>query len=302
MFFQVIPIGSGPFEVDLTTIQMGDVSLHIGRSSPLMGFAKAAPDRAILQLPIWNVETLVLNGAACQRGMVGVYGSDAELLRANPRPSSYAALVLPFNSVEKLLEPPPDSKLLQPGAHALFQADPSTWRRCESIVHAAREAATAVPDIFAAEQPRIALREALLRAAHDLVAPERKAEIRLPRSSRARRRIVVAADEYLRVHLDRPIYTEELCDALAVSASSLAEAFRAVFVISPHRFLKLRRLSMVRAALRSPEGAAPLVKSVALAHGFWHLGQFARDYREAFGETPSETLARARGGTVGASA
>src|SRR6476661_1010704 len=82
LFFQVIPIGSGPFEVDLTTIQMGDVSLHIGRSSPLMGFAKAAPDRAILQLPIWNVETLVLNGAACQRGMVGVYGSDAELLRA----------------------------------------------------------------------------------------------------------------------------------------------------------------------------------------------------------------------------
>ena len=76
----------------------------------------------------------------------------------------------------------------------------------------------------------------------------------MPRNSQARRRIVVSADEYLRAHMDRPIYTEELCDALAVSASSLAEAFRAVFVISPHRFLKLRRLSMVRAALRSPRG------------------------------------------------
>jgi AraC family ethanolamine operon transcriptional activator len=37
------------------------------------------------------------------------------------------------------------------------------------------------------------------------------------------------------------------------------------------------------------------VKSVALSHGFWHLGQFARDYRETFGETPTETLARGRG-------
>ena len=120
----------------------------------------------------------------------------------------------------------------------------------------------------------------------------------MPRSSRARRRIVIAADDYLRAHMGRPIYTEELCDTLAVSASSLAEAFRAVFAISPHRFLKLRRLSMVRGALRTPEGPAPLVKSVALSHGFWHRGQFAHDYHETFGEAPSETLARARGGTV----
>ena len=80
-----------------------------------MGFAKAAADRAVLQLPIWNLETLVLNGAACQRGIVGIYGCEAELLRANPQPSSFAALILPFESVERLLEPPPRSKLLLPG-------------------------------------------------------------------------------------------------------------------------------------------------------------------------------------------
>ena len=68
----------------------------------------------------------------------------------------------------------------------------------------------------------------------------------------------------------------------------------AAFGISPHRFLKLRRMSMVRAALRPYEGRMPLIKSVALAHGFWHLGQFAHDYRATFGETPSDTLVRAR--------
>lgn len=299
---QVIPTGEYPFSVELTAIQLGDMSLHMGRSSPFMGFAKVAPDRAVLQLPFENADTLILNGVTCRRGMVGVYACNAELLRANPRPTSHAALILPFDAVERLLEPPSGSKLLQPGAHSLFQADPSAWERSERIVHAARETAIAVPDIFAAEQPRLALREALLQAAHDLVASERDAEVQMPRSSRARRRIVVAADEYLRAHMDRPIYTEELCGALAVSASSLAEAFRAVFVISPHRFLKLRRLSMVRTALRSEEQPVSLVKSVALAHGFWHLGQFAHDYRETFGETPSETLARARGGTEVASA
>lgn len=302
VLLEAVPIGGEPFEVDLTTIHLGDMSLHAGQSTPLMAFAKVAQDRAVLQLPIRNVDTLVLNGVACQRGVVGIYACRAELLRANPRPSSHAALILPFELIDKLLEPPPGSKFLQPAAYALFQAEPSVWTRYEQIVRAARATAIAVPDVFAAAQPRLALRDAVLHAAHDLVRQERQTEIRVPRSSRARRRIVVAADEYLRAHMDRPIYTEELCDALAVSASSLAEAFRAVFVISPHRFLKLRRLSMVRAALRSPDGPAPLVKSVALAHGFWHLGQFAHDYRETFGESPSETLARARGGMTEASA
>ena len=55
---------------------------------------------------------------------------------------------------------------------------------------------------------------------------------------------------------------------------------------------------MVRSLLRSREGPAPLVKSVALAHGFWHLGLFANDYRAMYGEMPSETLARIRGARV----
>jgi len=115
------------------------------------------------------------------------------------------------------------------------------------------------------------------------------------RRSQVWRRIVVAADEYLRANVARPIYTEELCTVLGVSASSLADAFRITGGISPHRFLKLRRLAMVRSLLRSREGPTSLVKSVALSHGFWHLGQFAHDYRAMYGEMPSETLARARG-------
>jgi len=38
----------------------------------------------------------------------------------------------------------------------------------------------------------------------------------------------------------------------------------------------------------------PLIKSVALSHGFWHPGQFSHDYRETFREMLSDTLARTR--------
>src|SRR3954470_14833941 len=278
LYCRAIPSGNGPFEVATTTVRMDSLTLIMGRASPCLGFLRTGADSVALQLPIETGYGLVLDSIAGQSGVLAAYTGGSELLWANPRHSSFAALVLPFGEVEELLAPPAGSELLQRGSRALLQTRPASWTRAEQIVRAARATTITSPDTFDAEQPRHALRDTLLEVAHDLVSPEPNTEIRQPRSTRARRRIIIAADQYLRVHMDRPIYTEELCDALAVSASSLAEAFRAVFGVRPHRFLKLRRMSMVRAALRSYEGPMLLVKSVALSHGFWHLGQLAHDY------------------------
>jgi transcriptional regulator GlxA family with amidase domain len=45
----------------------------------------------------------------------------------------------------------------------------------------------------------------------------------------------------------------------------------------------------VRQILLQSERRPGRVKEVGLAHGFWHLGRFAKDYRSLFGEFPSET-------------
>ena len=164
----------------------------------LDGSRQGWADSAVLQLPLDNLETLLLNGVACQPGIVGIYACGAELLRANPQPSSFASLILPFGSVERLLEPPPRSKLLCPGCCALLQAEPAIRARYERIVLAAHEVALSVPDLFMVEQSRLALREALLHASRDLINPDHASETRMPRNCQALRRIVVAADEYLR--------------------------------------------------------------------------------------------------------
>ena len=65
------------------------------------------------------------------------------------------------------------------------------------------------------------------------------------------------------------------------------------------RLLRSRRLCQVhRALLDAPVGAH--VAEIAESFGFRHLGQFAADYRELFGERPSETIRRApsRGGEL----
>jgi AraC family transcriptional regulator, ethanolamine operon transcriptional activator len=293
--YRATPLRVGPFEASLATFGLGDVALQTGRCTPLLAFAAAAPGTAIVQLPLDGAETLVLNGRPFRPRTVGLYGGGGELLRANPRGNSHAALALPMDRVEALLCPPAGSPLLRSGAHGMLEAKPEAWERAAGIVRAAAAAAAAAPGIFDAEPPREALRASLLDAGRELVGHPEWRDGRSRRDAPARRRVVVAADEYLRDHVADPIYTEELCSGLGISPATLAAAFGATFGVSPHRFLKLRRLAMVRNVLRSREGPAPLVKSVALAHGFWHLGQFAVEYRAMYGETPSETLARVRG-------
>ena len=63
-------------------------------------------------------------------------------------------------------------------------------------------------------------------------------------------------------------------------------------------FVKQVRLKHAKEMLTAP---APnkSVTSVAFACGFGNLGHFASDYRRAFGEMPSETLAGAKGGGLG---
>ncbi|MEM9590869.1 MAG: helix-turn-helix domain-containing protein [Pseudomonadota bacterium] len=85
----------------------------------------------------------------------------------------------------------------------------------------------------------------------------------------------------------------DLCDHIGVAERTLQNAFRDRFGTTPAAFLKAKRLAAVRAALRDRDDG-PAVGDIAADYGFWHTGQFAADYRRAYGELPSETLSRPR--------
>jgi transcriptional regulator GlxA family with amidase domain len=60
--------------------------------------------------------------------------------------------------------------------------------------------------------------------------------------------------------------------------------------MSPHRYLALRRMNLVRRALMMADPARTTVTQIATDHGFWELGRFSVAYRRLFGEAPSVTL------------
>jgi AraC-like DNA-binding protein len=99
------------------------------------------------------------------------------------------------------------------------------------------------------------------------------------------------AEEFIEAHWDEAISIENLVETTGVGARAIFRAFQQSRGYSPMAFARMVRLRHAREMLASGDPEAS-VTAVAFVCGFGNLGHFARDYRETFGERPSETLAR----------
>jgi AraC-like DNA-binding protein len=102
------------------------------------------------------------------------------------------------------------------------------------------------------------------------------------------------AEELMYAYSGEPISMLELAEAVGVSLRSLQLAFADVYNgQSPREVLNRIRLDKARERLLAADGDGQ-VTTIALDSGFFHLGRFSQAYARAFGERPSETLARRR--------
>lgn len=99
------------------------------------------------------------------------------------------------------------------------------------------------------------------------------------------------AIECMEQHADEPLTLERIAAAAHCSVRTLQRSFQQSRGIAPMRHLKDIRLQRVRRDLLDAAQPAS-VTAAALRWGFAHAGQFAQEYRQAFGEKPSDTLRR----------
>lgn len=104
-----------------------------------------------------------------------------------------------------------------------------------------------------------------------------------------RKKLVDQACELMLSHADEPLSILEVCSRVGTSKRKLNYCFQDVLGTTPIKYLRSLRLNSARRELRQ---AAPgvTIQDIASHWGFWHLSQFAQDYRRLFRELPSETL------------
>lgn len=89
-----------------------------------------------------------------------------------------------------------------------------------------------------------------------------------------------------------PWTTVRLATEVHLSVRALQEGFRRDLDSTPMEYLRSTRLRRAREQLLSADRDATTVSVVATGLGILHLGRFAAAYRRAYGESPSQTLAR----------
>lgn len=99
-------------------------------------------------------------------------------------------------------------------------------------------------------------------------------------------------ESWIEAHLEERISLGRLCTVAGVGERALQKAFESRRGMSPMRYVAERRLGAARRLLTCAD-ASDDVTHVAVRLGFGHVGRFAAQYRQAFGESPSESLRRA---------
>ncbi len=105
--------------------------------------------------------------------------------------------------------------------------------------------------------------------------------------------VVRRAERYITDNADSPITVSDVAAHLGVSLRTLQAGFRQWRNITPNAYLRAARLHLVRNELLHFDGEAS-VTTVAMRHGFMHMGRFSAYYRESFGESPNITARRGR--------
>ena len=106
--------------------------------------------------------------------------------------------------------------------------------------------------------------------------------------------IMARLEEVLAIQAGQILEVRELCAIVGGAERTLRACCDAFLGISPRRYLQLRRLKLVRAAMHRVDPVTMRVGDLARRHGFAEPGRFAAAYRRAYGENPSTTLARLR--------
>ncbi len=86
----------------------------------------------------------------------------------------------------------------------------------------------------------------------------------------------------------------ELAQAAGVSERTLRTAFNDYYGVGPVRYQRLREIHLVHQALLAADPEEVSVTDVLIQQGQWEFGRFSGQYRQFYGELPSDTLHRKR--------
>jgi AraC family transcriptional regulator, ethanolamine operon transcriptional activator len=240
----------------------------------------------VLFVPMQNASAIIANGQLCDDNCWMLETPDREFCFAVSAPNDWVSIAIPvdvWSQLDKEIGSVPANEL-QRSSPALVAKFRETIRRFLAINHG-HSRFLEIPSILESMEG-----ELLLAIRSMVLAEEKPITASAGRPIIPRDEVVRSAKFLLDESSDNHVPAGSLAAAAGVSERTMRNIFHDYYGVAPLRYLKLRRLHMVRSALKQADPHRHTVTDVVKQFGIWELGRFAQAYRRLFGETPSQTL------------
>ncbi|MBV9248845.1 MAG: helix-turn-helix transcriptional regulator, partial [Acetobacteraceae bacterium] len=276
---EIMPLERGRFTAEFTAVDLPRVWLRRFRASlPRIAHVQHAPKRVFLALqagqthkPIFvdgselGVGELIQfahGSSSDQRSLTGLAWANISVDRADFHP------IMSGLAGE---DPMKDSRLNESRSR-IFAPEVQALNELRNLHATIMDLAKNSPEVLARPETARDLDQAMLQAILDcLTHPDERQET----AARVRHKVVLERFRaLLDANLDEVLYLPEVCSALAVSHRTLSYCCQESLGVSPKKYFLLRRMYMVRRALRESDPKATTVSEIATRYGFWELGRF----------------------------
>jgi AraC-like DNA-binding protein len=263
-------------------LQIGDIRLAVVKRPPCASQASLTKGQIGIALPMSDSLGLKLNGLRADRPLLFTHGLTIPHRIFQPSELTIGAVFIPAERSDR--EWP---ALTQ--AARIDYVQPVALKHLRLMIRDVLDLASGDPQLFSQDDAQLGMQESLLGAIdHAFITAQLENQTCLATGRYVK--ICNMADELIRSHTTKPPSRGEVAAAVGVTTRTLHNAMVSVNGMSPLKFITLNRLWATRAALLQADPAS-LIKTIALDHGFWHVGRFSQAYRSLFGELPSVTLA-----------
>lgn len=280
-----------PGKVSSRLIEIGVAGMHVFREvfSHQVAQYGTAPSRSIsFALPSTEeVTPVVAGGRAASSGLYAISG-DAEFTLHVMGGGDTLVLVVgeeEWHDAAKTAYPTLSSKRY-PGGPVQYdvRAYPGAVRRLRRQFDAALRS----PHMSTTHQAHRVFRDSMLCTLLDLRPGE--SDYRAEALNHSVRAEVVRRSRNLVLGAQgEPVTVLDLCRVCRLSRRALQASFLRETGVTPLVYMRALRLNEVRAKLASSSREELSIGAAAARFAFYHLSHFATDYRNLFGELPSET-------------
>ncbi len=285
---QLFPTVKGNFHAEIAQVGMNRLWLHrIHVSLPEINtVAVKSGRRSIGFLTECNSSSLLDCGLEVRPGDMVINRSDVVHQRSDAD-FHYGTVSLPSDDLAAAAEAIVGRSLPETPHKSIVRPPFALMRRLLDLHKLIGQLAHQTPDILELPEVTRALENELTHILVRCLAEGHSLE----QTNGDRRRDTLARFvEFLKAHPHRPLYLAEICAAIGVGERTLRVSCERHLGMGPIRYLTLRRMHLVRRALRHSDPSTATVTQIVTNHGFWELGRFSVAYRTLFGEPPSETL------------